>query len=274
MQKPPTTYILKKHGIAGFTLYESLYPPTLKQPRHTHSLASFSFVLAGGYLENYGRHEKTRQPSTIVFHPPQESHAVDFQNGARILSVEIDFQRLSYIREHSIVFDASMSSQTKTIAGLGHRIYHEFRRPDAVSGLAIEGLIFEILAETSRSKVFAIEKKSPRWLEQVKDFLHDNFSESVTLEAVAEIAHVHPVHLARVFRRKYDCTIGEYIRRLRVEFARRQISTTDLPFSEIALAAGFSDQSHLNKTFKSIFGFTPSDYRKTSRLKNNPKMLS
>jgi len=265
LQKRPTTHILKKHAIAGFTVYESLYPPRLRQPRHTHSLASFSFVLAGGYLENYGKQEKTRQPSTIVFHPPQESHAVDFQSGARILSVEIDFQRLSYIREHSIVFDASTSSQTETIACLGHRIYREFRRPDAVSALAIEGLIFEILAEASRGKVATSEKKSPRWLEQAKDFLHDNFSESVTLETVAEIADVRPVHLARVFRRKYDCTIGEYVRRLRVEFARRQISTTDLPFSEIALAAGFSDQSHLNKTFKSVSGLTPSEYRKTSR---------
>ncbi len=259
------THIEKKHEIKGFTLSEAVYPPKLKQPRHTHSEASFSFVLAGSYLENYGRQENTRQPSTVVFHPPQESHAVDFQSGARILSVQIDFERLAYIRERSIVFDASTSYKSETIACLGHRIHREFRQPDAVSGLAIEGLIFELLAEASRSRVAASERKSPRWLEKAREFLHDNFSESVTLEAVAEIADVHPVHLARVFRRKYDCTIGEYVRRLRVEFARRQIQATDLPFSEIALAAGFSDQSHLNKTFKSLFGFTPSEYRKTSR---------
>lgn len=255
----------KSQKIKGFTLSECVYPPKLKQPRHTHSEASFSFVLAGSYLENYGRQENMRRSSTVVFHPPQESHAVDFQSGARILSVQIDFERLAYIRERSIVFDASASSQTEAIACLGHRIHREFRQPDAVSALAIEGLIFEILAEAARSRVSALEKKSPRWLEKVREFLHDNFSESVTLETVAAIADVHPVHLARVFRCKYDCTIGEYVRRLRGEYARRQIQTTDLPYSEIALAAGFSDQSHLNKTFKSLFGFTPSEYRKTSR---------
>ena len=259
------THIQKKHSIDGFMLSEALYPPRLKQPRHTHSNASFSFVLAGNYIENYGRQTQTRQPSTIVFHPPQESHAVDFQSGARILSVHIGFERLAYIREHSIVFDSSMSSQTETIAWLGHRIHREFCRPDAVSTLAIEGLIFEILAEASRGKVSASEKKFPCWLEKAREFLHDNFSESMTIDAVAEIADVHPVHLARVFRRQTGGTIGEYVRRLRVEFARRQISTTDLSLSEIALAAGFSDQSHLNKTFKSLFGFTPSEYRKTSR---------
>ncbi len=258
-------HLQNQHEIKGFTLSECVYPPRLKQPRHTHREASFSFVLAGSYLENYGRQTQTRQPSTVVFHPPQESHAVDFQSGARILSVQIDGERLDYIRERSIVFDASTSSQTETIACLGHRIYREFRQPDAVTALAVEGLIFEILAEASRSKVIASEKKSPRWLETVKDFLHDNFSESVTLDEIAEIADVHPVHLARVFRRRYDCTIGEYVRRLRVEFARRQIQATDLSLSEIALTAGFSDQSHLNKIFKSFFGSTPCEYRKLSR---------
>ena len=117
-------HILKKHQIAGFTLAETLYPPKLKQPRHTHQLASFSFVLAGDYVENYGRQSPTRQPSTIIFHPPQESHAVDFQDKTvRTLNVYFDFERLAYIREHSIILDSSASGRTEKIACLGHRIH-------------------------------------------------------------------------------------------------------------------------------------------------------
>jgi AraC family transcriptional regulator len=258
-------HVQKKHEIKGFTLSEAVYPPKLKQARHVHLYASFSFVLAGRYVENYGSQDNMRQPSTVIFHPPQESHAVDFQGGARILNVQIDFERLAYIRERSVVFNHSTSNQTETIAYLGHRIYHEFSQPDAVSGLALEGLIFEILAEAARRQLNVPEKISPHWLKKVTDFLHDSFAESVTLETVAQIADVHPVHLARVFRRKYNCTIGEYVRRLRVDFARRQISATDLSLSEIAHAAGFSDQSHLNKIFKSFLGQTPCQYRKSFR---------
>ena len=266
IQKPFGRHILKHHRIAGFTLFESLYPPKLKQPRHTHMLASFSFVLAGGYLEKHGRQAQTRQPSTIIFHPPQESHAVDYGGEpVRILSVQIDFERFAYIREHSIVFDSSASCRSETIARLGHRIYQEFRRMDAVSALALEGLVFEIFAEASRSKAITSKRKSPGWFEQAKEFLHDNFSESFIFADVARIVGVHPVHLARVFREQTGCTIGEYVRRLRVEFACRQISTTEIPLSEIALAAGFADQSHLTKTFKAHFGLTPSEYRRISR---------
>ena len=259
------TNIQKKHSISGFMLSESVYPPRLKQPRHTHRDASFSFVLAGNYIENYGRQTQTRQPSTIVFHPPQESHAIDFQSGAKILSVQFDSERFAYIRRRSVVLDASTSSQTEAIAWLGNKIYQEFRRMDSASTLAIEGLIYEILAEAARSKVSTSESKTPRWLEQVREFLHANFAESIALEAVAEIADVHPVHLARVFRRKYDCTIGEYVRRLRIEYACRRISASTDSLIEIALTAGFTDQSHFARIFKNHLGVTPGEYRKISR---------
>lgn len=266
LQKP-LKHILKKHQIAGFTLAEALYPPKLKQPRHTHQLASFSFVLAGGnYIENYGNRPLTRQPSTIIFHPPQESHTVDFQDKAvRILSVYFDFKRLAYIRELSVIMDSSVSHRTKKIACLGYRIHEEFNLMDNASVLAIEGLIFEIIAEASRSKVATSERKSPRWLKQAKQFLHDNFLKSLSFEDVAKVADVHPVHLARVFRKQNGCTLGEYVRRLRVEFACQKISSTENSLSEIAFSVGFADQSHFTKTFKRHVGLTPSEYRRNSR---------
>lgn len=262
----PGRYVHKQRMIAGFSVAEAIYPPRLRQTRHTHTHASFSFVLAGSYLENYEKRGETREKSTVVFHPPQESHSVDFESEAvRILNVEFDFPRLAQIREHSIVLDSSAICRTETTAWLGNRIYQEFNRTDAASALSIEGLVLEILAEASRNRVSTAERKSPRWLEQAKDFLHDNFSESFALEDVSKIAGVHPVHLARVFREQFGCTIGEYVRRLRVEFACRQISATDISLNEIAVHAGFSDQSHFTRAFKNQFGITPNEYRKIVR---------
>ena len=255
-------HILRKREIPGLALSEALYPPNLRQPRHTHALASFSFVLAGRYVETCRAQAHTRQASTLVFHPPQESHAVEYQaEPVRILSVQMDSKRLSYVRDRSIVFDSRVSGRTETIDWLGHRLYREFCHDDSVSALALEGLVFEILAEASRVNT-VVKGTAPRWLRQAEDFLHDNFSMSFSCDDVATSAGVHPVHLARVFRRKHGCTIGEYVRRLRLNFVAREIVTTMTPLGEIAIAAGFADQSHLTKTFKAHFGLTPSDYRK------------
>ena len=255
--------------LSDMCLSDVAYPPNLRQPRHTHKHASFSFVVAGNYLEKFSRQSFARQSSTIVFHPPEESHAVNFETGVRILSVEFSVRRLAAIREHSTVLDEASSLQTENIDHLGRRIYQEFQRPDAFSALAIEGLILEILAEAARrTSAEDGEKQFPRWLSETRDFLHDNFAASFAVEDVARVAGVHPVHLSRVFRRQFGCTIGEYVRRLRIDYANRQIRSTDSPLCEIALAAGFADQSHLNKTFKAVFGLTPAEYRKQLRIKN------
>jgi len=265
LQKSLRTKLVRNHRTDDLNLYEIIYPPTLTQPRHTHKFASFSFVLNGNYAESVNRRTHSRQASTIIFHPPEESHAVEFENDVRILSVEFSFERLSKIRQHSVIFDASTSCRSERTNWLGNKIHHEFCRMDAFSMLALEGLILELLAEASRCKIGANDKNIPRWLIQTKNLLHENFTEPFTLEEIAKIADVHPVHLSRVFREKFDCTIGEYVRRLRVEFASKQIASTENSLCEIAHAAGFADQSHLNKTFKTVFGSTPAEYRKLSR---------
>jgi len=255
---------VKTRQVNGLNLFKVAYPPRLRQPRHTHELAALSFVMAGNYAESFGRKTFARRDSTVVFHPPEESHAVDFETEVRILSVQFETERLARLREHSAVLDEPASLRSENINHLGWRVCREFQNPDAFSALAIEGLILEILAEASRRKA-ATEQNFPRWLRQTRDFLHANFAASLVVDDIARIAGVHPVHLARVFRQKFGCTIGEYLRRLRVEFANREIAATETPLSEIALAAGFADQSHLNKTFKSVFGLTPAEHRKLAQ---------
>jgi AraC family transcriptional regulator len=116
-----------------------------------------------------------------------------------------------------------------------------------------------LLAEVARCNY--AEREVPHWLTQVRDMLHARFQESLSLAEIAATVKVHPVYLARAFRQHYRCSIGEYIRRLRVEFATRQLITSDAPLVEIALAAGFCAQSHFNEFFKRETGLTPREYR-------------
>jgi AraC-like DNA-binding protein len=91
--------------------------------------------------------------------------------------------------------------------------------------------------------------------------LRDRFAEPLTLDEIAGAVGVHPMHLTRVFRRHFRCTIGDMVRRLRIDFACRQLSSTDDALVEIALAAGFSDQSQFCRTFRRLTGMTPTGFR-------------
>ena len=73
---------------------------------------------------------------------------------------------------------------------------------------------------------------------------------------------VHPVHLCRTFSEHFDCTLGEYIRRLRVLRGRQLLAIDDGGLAEIALQSGFADQSHFTRVFKKHFGLTPNECRR------------
>lgn len=256
---------LESRDIAGFRFVESLYPARLRQPRHSHAQASLSFVLSGTYLETFSARPVMRQPSTIVFHPPQESHSVDYEDRpVRILSLQMSAHRFSHFTDHSEIFESRASGRTETIRWIGHRLYREFRAADDLSALAIEGLVCEVLVETARANTRS-KNSSPSWLRHAEEFLGDNFSQPFRFEDVAKAAGVHPAHLARVFRRKHGCSVGEYARRLRLDFAAHAIMNRTLSLAEVASAAGFSDQSHLTRTFRAHFGVTPSKYRSIHR---------
>jgi AraC family transcriptional regulator len=238
-----------------------MYPNALKQPYHSHNFASFSFVCSGRYQERFGRTTHDRHASTVVFHPPGESHSVAFETNVQILSVKISFEKLSAIREQIPAFTSPESCRTDTIAELGTRVYRELNRTDTASEIAIEGLILEIIAGGARLRA-KHEREFPVWLREAKDYVHDNFSDTLSLDDLAAVAGVHPGHLARVFREKVGCTIGEYVRRLRIESSKQAVLESHLPLSQIAASAGFYDQSHFNRVFKSTFGVTPTAYRR------------
>jgi AraC family transcriptional regulator len=111
-------------------------------------------------------------------------------------------------------------------------------------------------------------------LKQAKDFIADEFSQPLTLSIIAGAVNVHPVYLANSFRRHYGCTIGEYVRQRRVKFACDRISNSRDPLAEVALAAGFANQSHFARAFKQVTGMTPGEYRRTFQGNYNQPMPS
>ncbi|HYO90921.1 MAG TPA: helix-turn-helix transcriptional regulator [Pyrinomonadaceae bacterium] len=249
--------------IAGFRLVETVYPSGLKMAAHSHEPAFFSFVLRGAYTERSGKQTRTCVPSLLIFHPPDASHAVAFHNAdVSIFRLEIRPQMLAQLREHSPrLMQATVDFRRGLAPSLAMRLYAEFQRMDKFSPLAIEGLALELVAEAARNAASVSETRRPRWLERVREILHEQSADTPTLSSLAEEAGVHPIYLARTFRKHYRCTVGEYVRHLRIETACREISVSDKSLSEIAAGTGFCDQSHFSNTFKRYTGMTPAEFR-------------
>jgi AraC family transcriptional regulator len=251
----------------GFRLTESVYAPGLRLPHHSHELAKFCFVISGDYVETLGGRAFNRRPLSLIFHPPDTTHSEAHNAAGSHFLVEVDARWLSYAREHHASLDCPVEFSEGVPIRAVTQLYNEFRHLDTVSPLAVQGLAFELLAETSRRSAGERFLCAPLWLEQVTAQLRERFQENLSLEELAQSADVHAVHLARVFRKHNHCTVGEYVRRLRVEYASRRLSTSDAPLAEIAAAAGFADQSHFSRLFKRQTGISPSQFRAAFRTR-------
>jgi AraC family transcriptional regulator len=256
--------IVRRHDLNAFSLTESVYPRGLTLSKHCHSHAYLNFVLSGSFTEKYAEQECVCAEGALRFLPPAELHENDYAAGARCLLVKIEPSALERLGEHSPVLSSPGEVVGLASSWLANRLYREFTAEDDVAPLAMEGVLLEILAESARAIGEGCAAHAPAWLRRVKEALDDSYLQSPSLADLSVIAGVHPVHLSREFRKHYQSTIGEFIRKRRIEHACKLLANSETALSEIALACGFSDQSHFCAMFKCHTGLTPAKFRDMS----------
>jgi AraC family transcriptional regulator len=258
--------------VPGFHIARVRFPPRLRLPPHTHERPTLAVILGGSFVGEMSGAEHSCPRGTMVVEPAGEPHGNAFdQVGAEVLIVQPDpavlpslepFARLMHETHH--IRDVSLAMTARRAAGeLGTR--------DSVTRFAVEGLILELLSGTARAcdaESGAMERRTPYWLTEACDLMHDRFREPLTVTEVAKLVEVHPVHLARTFRSHYGISVGTYLRALRLDWAAASLATAQLSIADIAVQAGFFDQSHFTRSFKRQFGRTPMTYRKSITNKN------
>ena len=105
----------------------------------------------------------------------------------------------------------------------------------------------------------------PRALRRVREYIEAHLEETISIDALAGIVGLSKYHFARAFKQSEGLTPHDYLLQCRVRRAQELLANTDLPLSEIALASGFSDQSHCARRFRERVGVTPSSYRWSMR---------
>src|SRR5882762_6188744 len=136
----------------------------------------------------------------------------------------------------------------------------------AYTGQPVSGHLVSSAGDVAAEKVVQLHPRirgglPPRALRRVRDFIEAHLEENISIQALASIAGLSMYHFARAFKQSDGMTPHEYLIHCRVRRAKDLIVETDLSLSEIALAAGFSDQSHCARRFREHVGVTPSSYR-------------
>lgn len=244
----------------GLHAYEAAYDRGSRLPEHAHTTPLISYVLRGSYVERAGRHARQCARGAVIFHD-HETHANEVSPaGTLSFNVELHPELWRELTDGALASSLAGRVLGGDIEWHALRVWREFRNDDTGRTLAVEEAIALLCEATHRADRHGLFEPHQR-LDRCIEYLDAQLLEIHRLADVARIAGVHPMHLARLFRRRFGCSMGEYVRRRRIAWACGQLASGGQTITDIAHHAGFADHAHFTRTFVRIAGCTPRWYR-------------
>ena len=223
---------------------------------HYHENLHISFVFQGGESET--RRSTTQNGAGgVFFYPAGEKHRWISQNPvSKSANIEIGpaFYKKFGSTESQI---ARAIHENLDLKFLMLQMQQELFINDNNSFAAIQSLLLELV---NYSKTL-YNGKAPRWVGVLNDLLNDRWQEKATLQELSLAIGVHPVTISKYFRKYFYCTLGEYLRKLKIDKSIPLIKNSRKSLTEIAFHCGFADQSHFTRTFKHLTGLRPKAFR-------------
>lgn len=248
----------------------AIYPAGSVITEHVHQKPVLTLMIAGRCSHSVGRDSSACLPKQLHYIPEGVPHGCVAHTPASWLLLEVEGAILQRLPRPSRELPAGALPQN-SFGAFATRMVAEIQRDDDASALAVDCLIGEILLSMCRQKESSTRHFSPSVL-RARELMCDQFRSTIRIADVARAVRMHPSHLAREFRRAFRCTMGDYLRELRVKKATELLNRTHASLLEISQQCGFCDQSHFSKCFKRITGLSPAVYRDRAVLTDNKNL--
>jgi AraC family transcriptional regulator len=253
----PLGKTLREKQSGAFRVIEKTFAADASLARHEHETAYISFLLDGGYMEISRQEERTCLPGTVICHPKTEAHADRFRScGGHLLDLEIEVGWLADASQEFRLVSRACMFRGGLPYLLGLRLYRHL----SADSREIEETAVELLGFFFTGP---IDRHRPAWFNRALQICSEGHDQQLSLAKLALALGVHPVHVARSFRRFMGCTFGEHLAEIRIRRAFELLRNSTKPIVEVAYTCGFADQAHLCRSLKKSTGLTPSAFRRT-----------
>ncbi|KUN79953.1 helix-turn-helix transcriptional regulator [Streptomyces griseoruber] len=237
-------------------------------PMHVHDVWTLLIVDDGAVRYDLDRHRHGTPHDTVTLLPPLVPHngSAATSRGFRKRVLYLDGTRLG-----EDLVGAAVDRPDLRDPVLRRRVGHlhtALARPgDELEAESRLTLIGERLRDHLRRAVHpAVRSPDPALARRLRELLDASVVQGIGLEEAARTLRAHPAHLVRAFSGAYGIAPHQYLTSRRVERARRLL-LDGVPAGEVAVAAGFFDQSHLTRHFRRSVGVTPGRYARKSSVR-------
>ncbi|MDB4778105.1 AraC family transcriptional regulator [bacterium] len=243
------------------------YSPNTTYQEHAHTETQITLFMSGGVEEQVGDQWRTIGALDFVIKPAGLPHKDQFlERGAQTIQVSVDPEKANEwgITRRLSTYQAKFCPLlARHFLSLFWGIRNSSQHHASESPLA--GLMRNIAAMSSAGpKSTSVQ---PKWLSPIIRRINRDFQQNISVQELARQHEKHPVSLARTFRAHFGQSIKQRVCQLRVQLAANQLCESDRSAAAIAHNCGFSDQSHMNRVFKSVTGIPPVQYRRFVREK-------
>ncbi len=229
---------------------------------HYHENAYFTFILQGSVIEGNKKEKYECTTGSLLFHHWQDAHYNIKPDGyTRGFHIELDQTFLSSIYSELNIPDGSINILDPCVKLGLYQIFKESKLNDINVELIIQTLLFQVFTSMHKNNHSKLDK-SPMWVNRIKELLYDEVGVKHNLMELSNILNIHPVHLSRDFSKYFGCTLGAYMRKIKIEKAMQLLPNKQLSLTDIAYSCGFSDQSHFLRCFKDALSINPSAFRR------------
>ncbi|MEG0769792.1 MAG: AraC family transcriptional regulator [Ruthenibacterium sp.] len=131
----------------------------------------------------------------------------------------------------------------------------------------LQVLLIKILRGRHLTMTITPVRRGNKECAAARRYIDEHYAESLTLDMLAELAHVNKYYLVHTFNKEYGITPINYLIDRRIRESKYMLSNTNHSLSQIAHVLGFSSPSYFSQSFRKLTGMSPMEYRKRSQKK-------
>lgn len=243
-------------------------------PFHWHRSAEMLYVKRGKLNIWMNKKKYELKQNDFIYINSKEVHSTQSPEDNEVIVLQIPgdfletFSNRKSLHIHCNTIELSENKVFDNIRELLYQMYLYSERKDDAYYLKVYSLLFElgyILVKNYKISEESIDINTQKYLDRLSEickYIKLNYTETLSLNSVADKFGYTPQYLARMFQKYTGSTFLTYLNTIRLNAAFKQLMNTDLSVLTIAEESGFSNVKSFHKLFKESYGMTPSTYRK------------
>ena len=237
---------------------------------HTHGCAELFFITGG-----HGRFRTRREEFPVAIHdavivnagvPHTEVSQLDSPLEYTVLGVE-GLETMAGAEGYALLH---LHTGWEELMGCLRLMLQEAETALPDYERACRSLLEVVLIRLNRQRDAALSgetggARTSRECDLVRRYIDNHFKENLTLDQLAQLAHLNKYYLSHAFRREFGVSPINYLISRRIEESRFLLRETDHTLSLIAQILGFSSLSYFSQCFRRVEGVSPLEYRRRGR---------